>query len=94
MCLVHKELEGISLGVVFCFLGGGLGFCFGRGGGEGNTGRWGGEFACTCSNFYALKRIVRRAHHVRAYAIITKLLACSFLLGIENISPSPKTKSP
>ena len=32
MCLVHKELEGISLGVVFCFFGGCLGFCFGRGG--------------------------------------------------------------
>lgn len=38
MCLVHKELEGISLGVVFCFLGGGLGFCFGRGGGRATLG--------------------------------------------------------
>lgn len=63
VCLVHKELEGSSLGVVFSFfffflVGVGLGFCFGRGLGGGQ--HWelkggDGEFACTCSNFYALK---------------------------------------
>lgn len=42
MCLVHKELEGISLGVVFCFFAGGLGFCFGRGGGRATLGGGGG----------------------------------------------------
>lgn len=40
MCLVHKELEGSSLGVVsffffFFLVGVGLGFCFGRGLGGG-----------------------------------------------------------
>lgn len=43
MCLVHKGLEGISLGVVFFLGSGGSGFLFGEGwGGRATTGGEGG----------------------------------------------------
>lgn len=86
VCLVYKKLRNqLALGVVlfsfiyffswvgrevwdFIFVSGRV-----RGGQSGGQG-W-GEFACTCSNFYALKLLspVRRAHGVSAYAIITAL---------------------